>query len=117
MGLLHFWLSCVIKAFWDSAFFTGTNKTGFVYAALVAAFSLAGAAWRRAMVLGGWKMMWHWKEIRAIFGFGALIAVAAWVVIFLGHLISAPHGLWTEAEGRTEQALRKASGERKSLNG
>jgi hypothetical protein len=104
--MLHFWLECIIKAFWDSAFFTGTNKTGILYALAVTALSLGWSARRQVKRHDSWKAaIINWKEV---FGTGAIIALAAWVLVFLGHLIAAPYGLHTEIEAQKKQSSQES---------
>jgi hypothetical protein len=39
-----------------------------------------------------------------VLGEGMIIAFAAWMVVFLGHLVAAPHGLYAEIEERYKQS-------------
>jgi hypothetical protein len=112
--MLHFWLDCITRAFWASAFFTGTNRTGFVYALVVAAASLLLAAQKQAKLQGGWRAMKRSNWTR-VFGEGAAIALAAWAVVFFFQLVAAPHVLYSESEGRAKRASDLFAQERKTL--
>jgi hypothetical protein len=105
MELLQFWIRCIFKAFWDSAFFIGTNKTGIAYAAIITVASVVWSMYRRAKTSGGWTaVIRSGEDLLAVFGSSAIIAFCAWGLVFFGHLISAPYGLYSDAEAGTRQA-------------
>ena len=70
--VLYFWLSCIIAAFWDTAFLPGPTKQALytrsyaIHAILIAAALLLLAAHKQASNHGGWKSMKSsdWKKDR-----------------------------------------------------
>ena len=52
-------------------------------------------------------------SIPKLLGEGAAIAIGAYVLVFLCHLIVAPYGLYTEAESRIKHSVNSASAERR----
>lgn len=96
--MLHFWLSCAIRAFWESAFFKGTNKTGFIYAVIVEVLGILWAARLQAQHEGWRSVMRGWL---VVLGKGTIVALAAWVAVFFYQLIRAPSEMYAESEART----------------
>lgn len=103
--MLHFWLSCLIKSFIDTVSFIGTNNTGLLFTVLVAGATIWRAIYPQFKQHGwaGVRSNW-WKLI----GEGVLIGVGAFLLVWAGHLIAAPYGLYTEVQAQGHKSEQQS---------
>ncbi len=101
--MLHFWLSVVIKTFWDSMDFIGQTKNGMVFAGLVLLLT-ALLLWMKH----GWRdAVKHWYRTA---GEGLLIAVVAWILVFCAHFVSEPFHLQDDMRARRDSVMQEMVG-------
>jgi hypothetical protein len=111
-AILHYWINCIIKGFLDTASFVGSNKTGVLFAIVLGGLSL-GKAIRQHVKDHGWPRMS--KDWLALAKSGLTNATWAFGIVWLLHSLAAPHGLYTEAEGRLKNASEAFAKERFTL--
>ena len=95
--MLQYWLSVVQKGVHDSLDFIQQSKSGIVFGVLV--LLLTGLLlWKRH----GWRdAMTHWWRTA---GEGVVIALVAWILVLLMHLVYEPFHLQYDERARTVQA-------------
>lgn len=112
--MLYFWVRCLIKSFWDSAFFVGSNKTGISVSIIVALVSISRPISKHVKQHGWSSLKRNWPKV---IGEGALLGAGAFLLIWICHLIAAPYGLYTEVEAKNQEAARSCAHEEKQLSG
>jgi hypothetical protein len=94
-----YWFAVFNKALWDSFTFIGQSKTGIAYSIVVGILTITWL-WRKH---GGWgsAMRAIWQTL----GEGLLIGIAAFTLIYFGHLVYEPFLLDADMQARRNGAL------------
>jgi len=101
--MLHFWLSCIVKAILDTVSFMGTNVTGILYAIAIAIVPLVSKIKKRISVKGGWRNM-KGRDWLSVFREAGNLSLKAGGIVFFCYLFAAPYGLLTEEKVRAKEA-------------
>jgi hypothetical protein len=100
--MLHFWLSVLIKGFWDSVEFVGQTRTGIFFGTLILVITVLWL-WKKH----GWKDAWThlWRTA----GEGLITTCVAWTLVFGVHLIYEPFHLLNDMSVRREKSQEYAA--------
>lgn len=98
--MLHYWLSVVIKSFWDSVEFIGQTKTGLGFVCLLLVLTVGWLCRKH-----GWRnALKNWTQTS---GEGALITLVAFALVFIVHFIFEPYHLDADEKARQDNAVHE----------
>jgi hypothetical protein len=109
--MLHYWYLVYARAFWDSIHFVDKSGEGVFFDLLVLGLT-AIRLWTKNK---GQPMKWL-PRLKGLIEDGTVIALIAFILVFLGKLAWTPYGMQSETETQRYSALLQKDGITQQLN-